>query len=165
MGCIINSRLHTPLFPLISHRCQKEACTEIKGRIWALCSKIKLSVVIFYITFRIAHWKMFPLLELLLPLLLSLFPSFVLSFLWLLFLLLFLSATTTSHSQCNAVKWWVLEWTLSMWSATIAMSTYTLRNPGEQWLKSTSRLRTQHNGPYSLRKTMCRTVSTASQLC
>lgn len=108
MGCIINSRLHTPLFPLISHRCQKEACTEIKGRIWALCSKIKLSVVIFYITFRIAHWKIFSLLELLLPLLLSLFSSFLLSFLWLFFLLLFLSATTSSHSQCNAAKWWVL---------------------------------------------------------
>lgn len=44
--------------------------------------------------------------------------------------------------------------TLSMWSATITMSTYTLRSPGEQWFKSTSRLRTQHNGLYSLHKRM-----------
>lgn len=58
-GYRLHHKFKTPHSPLISHRCQKEACTEIKGRIWALCSKIKLSVVIFYITFRTAYWKMF----------------------------------------------------------------------------------------------------------
>lgn len=61
-GYRLHHKFKTLHSPLISHRCQKEACTEIKGRIWALCSKIKLSVVIFYITFRTAYWKMFPLL-------------------------------------------------------------------------------------------------------
>lgn len=85
----LQHKFRTPYSPLISHRCQKEACTEIKGRIWALCSKIKLSVVIFYITFRTAYWKMFPLLGSLPPLLSASFPfpslSFLLSFLFLFF--------------------------------------------------------------------------------
>lgn len=149
-GCIINSRLHTPLSPLISHRCQKEACTEIKGRIWALCSKIKLSVVIFYITFRTAYWKMFPLLGLLPPLLLSLFrsPSF---FLFSVFFF-FVCIITHSHSLCN-----VLEWSLLACKVPpLTTSTCTQTSPEEQWLKSTSRLRTQHNGPRFLHKRILR---------
>lgn len=103
-GYRLHHKFKTPHSPLISHRCQKEACTEIKGRIWALCSKIKLSVVIFYITFRTAYWKMFPLLGSLPPLPPVSFPfPILLSFLCLPFLL-FAYVIADSHSLCTLLN-------------------------------------------------------------
>lgn len=104
-GYRLHHKFKTPHSPLISHRCQKEACTEIKGRIWALCSKIKLSVVIFYITFRTAYWKMFPLLGSLPPLPTVSFPfPILLSFLCLPFLL-FVRVITDAQSLCTVLEW------------------------------------------------------------
>lgn len=137
--CIINLRLHTPLSPLISHRCQKEACTEIKGRIWALCSKIKLSVVIFYITFRTAYWKMLPLLGLLQPLLLSRFPSpFFFPF------SVFFSSYVSSQITFSLCQ--VLERSLLACKVP-PLTIRAVTSPQEQLFKSTSRPRTQHNSP------------------
>lgn len=146
MGCIINSRLHTPLSLLISHRCQKEACTEIKERIWALCSKIKLPVVIFYITFRTAYWKMFPLLGFIATLAsVSLSFTILLSFLCLLFHV-FVCVITNSHPLCNVLEWSLLACKVS----PLTTSTGTLTSPEKGRFKSTSRPRTQHNDPHFL---------------
>lgn len=141
-SCIINSRLHTPLSPLISHRCQKEACTEIKGRIWALCSKIKLSVVIFYITFRTAYWKMFPLLVLLPPLLLFLpHPSF--------FSLSSFSSLCICHHKFPFPVQWVGIVTVSMQSATINNDYLDSdKSQGVMVQIYLQTLKTQHNGPH-----------------
>lgn len=133
----LHHKFRTPYSPLISHRCQKEACTEIKGRIWALCSKIKLSVVIFYITFRTAYWKMFPLLGSLppLPSVSFPFPSF--------FLFSFFSSLCMCPHRFPLPVHCIGMVTVTCAVPPLTTSTCILTAPEEHWFKSVSKLSTQ----------------------